>query len=100
MRRGRLIIWRVNLASVPRSRGRAVPRSLAVRDPTLDEIAAAMAKLGLEPKPHPEKRYPMLWFDDSASGYVEAEGSSMKRSRVLVEVAKIIKSSREVGPRS
>lgn len=100
MRRGRLIIWRVNLASVPRSRGRAVPRSLAVRDPTLDEVVAAMAKLGLEPKPHPEKRYPMLWFDDSASGYVEAEGGSMKRSRVLVEVAKIIKSSREVGSRS
>lgn len=85
------------MAAVPRSRGREVPRSLAVKDPSLDEVAKAMAKLGLEPEIHPEKRYPSLWFDDSASGYVmAARTEDVNRRKTLIEIAKLIREGREV----
>lgn len=101
MRRNRLIVWRVNLAAIPRRRGRAVPKNLAIKDPSLEEIADAMRGLGLEPETHPEKRYPSLWFDDSANGYVSAvKNEDAKRRQILIEIARIIKTSREAKARS
>ncbi|GGP20540.1 signal recognition particle [Thermocladium modestius] len=101
MRRNRLIVWRVNLAAIPRRRGRAVPKNLAIKDPSLEEIANAMRRLGLEPETHPEKRYPSLWFDESVNGYVSAvKSEDVKRRRILIEIARIIKTSREAEARS
>ncbi len=54
----------------PRAQGRKVKKGLAINDPDVDQIAAALRKLGLEHKIEREKAYPANWF--------------LKKGRVLV----------------
>ena len=59
---GRSVIWPVYLDSqATRSQGRRVPLSLAVPNPTVDEIVRAARDLGLEPVVE-EKPYPRMWY--------------------------------------
>ena len=55
-------------AAVPRSRGRIVPRDLAVQNPKPEEVAEALKAMGLEYE-YVEARYPALWFDQRGVGY-------------------------------
>lgn len=53
------VIWPAYLdAEVSRSKGRRVPRDLAVPKPTVDEIAAAAGQVGYDAVIEREKTYP------------------------------------------
>ncbi len=65
------IIWTVYFdASRSRSLGRKVPRRLAVKNPSIEDLVHVLQKLNLEFDVYPEKRYPKTWFEDSCKGYV------------------------------
>jgi signal recognition particle subunit SRP19 len=54
-----------------RAQGRKVPKSLAIPEPTLDALAAALKKQGLQFKLEPEKRYPGNWYVGRGRALVE-----------------------------
>ncbi|MGC8982465.1 MAG: signal recognition particle subunit SRP19/SEC65 family protein [Desulfurococcaceae archaeon] len=55
----RIVIYPIYLDStLSRKEGRKVPLSLAIPKPTLEEIAAACEKLGLNPEIEPDKVHP------------------------------------------
>lgn len=73
-RKEKYVVWPAYLdSSLPRRLGRRVPLGLAVRNPSLREIAEAAEALGLNPEVDREARYPRLWW------------SKQHRGRVLVD---------------
>ncbi|MEM1597989.1 MAG: signal recognition particle subunit SRP19/SEC65 family protein [Pyrobaculum sp.] len=72
-KKGGRILWLVYIADVPRSKGRVVPRHLAVEKPTLQEVAKALERLGYKYEVVPDKKYPPLWYDERLRGYVVVE---------------------------
>ena len=95
-RKNYFILWTVNFdAGRPRSKGRKVPLSLAVRSPTIDEIVTAVERLGLRCEVRRDKKYPKAWFEDAPQGYVavyKVEGWS--KARLLREVARVVRQLR------
>lgn len=93
------VIWRINMdSSVSRSNGRVVPRSMAIEKPTIEEIAAALDKLGLKYEVHPEKKHPRHWFDEDLAGCIyvyRVEGYN--RRSLIRRVAQLIKEGRRGG---
>lgn len=90
-KRGGRILWLVYLDStIPRSKGRILPRKLAVPKPTIEEVARALERLGIKYDVYKEKRYPALWFDERAAGYfvVYAEDVKEIARKVAEEIAK------------
>ncbi len=90
-RRGGRILWLVYLDStISRSRGRILPRKLAVPRPAIDEVAKALDKLGIRYEVHKEKRYPALWFDERAAGYFVVYADDVKEvaRKIAEEIAK------------
>ena len=96
MRRRRkfYVIWTVYF-DIERSRGegRKIPKSLAVKCPSVDEIAQILNQLGLKYEIYPDKRYPKTWYDDKCKGYVlvyrdERTPSKMKLLRLIAEKLK------------
>ncbi len=60
----RLVVYLSYLdASKSRSKGRRVPRELAIRKPSLDDVVEAANKLKLDPKVE-DKSYPKNWFEE------------------------------------
>ncbi|MEM0366385.1 MAG: signal recognition particle protein Srp19 [Acidilobaceae archaeon] len=59
----KIVVWPVYIDEiVSRSSGRRIPKSKAVRKPTIDEIKNAAELLGLNPQIE-EKSYPREWWD-------------------------------------
>lgn len=76
-----------------RSEGRKVRRSMAVNDPTVDLLAKAVEKLGLQFKIERDKAYPGNWW--SKKGRILVERSMPKSEliqRVASELAKLHRS--------
>lgn len=84
--------------SKSRKEGRRVPRSLAVQNPSIDEIATVARELGLNPEILPESKYPR---DSTTSGrvvvnkYVSKQKTLQLIARALRE--RRLKSSNERG---
>ena len=95
-RKNYYVLWTINFdAGRSRSQGRKVPLSLAVKSPTIDEVAMAVERLGLRFEVAREKRHPRAWFDEGVQGYVavyKVEGWT--KSRLLREVAKVLRQIR------
>ncbi len=93
LEKGRTIVWVVYFdAERSRSEGREVPKSLAVKKPTLEEVVKAARELGLNPEPVPGKKHPRAWWD-GPQGYVIVDKVA-PRYRLLKEIAKKIKELR------
>lgn len=73
-----------------RAEGRKVSRSLAIDQPTLDMVALAVKKLGLEHKVESDKAYPGNWYAHGGRVLVEKK---MKKAQLLVKVAELMKRS-------
>lgn len=98
-RKKSIILWTVFFdSSRPRSLGRKVPRSLAIRCPTVEELEEAVKALGFEYEVHKDKKYPRTWFQDSCQGYVRIYKSpdmSITRTKLLKMVAEKLKEIRQ-----
>ncbi len=89
---GKKVIWPFYFnIHLKRSGGRRVPKSLAVEDPKLEEIARAVKTLGFEYEVDYEAKYPAYWWRDSGRVMVK---TPMKKEELLKKVAEIIKNNR------
>lgn len=70
------------------SEGRKVPKNLAVREPSLNEIAKALKKLKLQHTLEKNKSYPKKWYEKT--GRIIVENKKSKRE-TLKEIADKIK---------
>lgn len=73
-----------------RAEGRRVSRALAVQNPTLDKIAAAIRLLGLEFKIEADKAYPKSWYNRSGRILVE---NTLPKTELLRKIAQKIPKS-------
>jgi signal recognition particle subunit SRP19 len=81
---GYWIIWAVYFdSSKSRGYGRKVPRSFAVKSPTIDELVKAVSNLGLEFEVYRDKKYPSTWFD-GPHGYVAVKKKNGLKKRELI----------------
>ncbi|MEZ0248308.1 MAG: signal recognition particle subunit SRP19/SEC65 family protein [Thermoproteus sp.] len=90
-KRGGRILWLLYIdATVPRSRGRILPKRVAVPRPTVEEVAKALDRLGLKYEVYRDKRHPALWFDERGAGYVLVYADDLKEiaKKVAEEIAK------------
>ncbi len=67
------------------SEGRRVPRALAVKKPTLDEVAEAARRAGYEVIVDREAKHPAHWFDSVGRVLVVTEE---KKTVVIRKIAK------------
>ncbi len=74
------------------SRGRRVPRSLAVRRPDLEEVAEAARRAGYECIVDGEARHPATWFEYRGRVLVVTDE---RKTTVLRRVAKELKALRK-----
>ncbi len=98
-RKDKYVVWPAYLdASLPRRLGRRVPLELAVRSPSLREIAEAAEALGLNPEVDEEARYPRLWWSKPHRGRVLVDKRGSKEE-VLRAIAAEVKKRRARGRR-
>jgi signal recognition particle subunit SEC65 len=81
----RLVIWLDYFDSErKRSEGRRVPLNSCSRSPTLEELALACTRLGLQPEPQ-AARYPQA--PSRLSGYVSI-GKTAKKQPTIIQIAR------------
>lgn len=71
-----------------RSEGRRLPKSLCVRNPSLDLIAKGALILDLEYEIYEGKAYPANWA--AKRGCVRVERGKMPKTAILPEIGKIL----------
>ncbi len=69
--------------NLPRSRGRRLPVSLAVENPTLEEIQMAARKLNLDVELRPDAAYPRNWWERRGMALVKKDGSKLSTLKSL-----------------
>ena len=86
-RREGYVLWLAYFdASQPRSKGRRVPRHLAVEKPTLAELVEAVRRAGFQVvAAEADAKYPALWYELQGRVIVKA---SAKKSQVVKAVAR------------
>ncbi len=93
-----IIIWTVFFdSSRSRNLGRKVPRSLAVRYPTVEELEEAIRELGFEYEVEKDKKYPKTWYLDTCQGYVriyKKPDMNVTRTKLLKMIAQKLKEIR------
>ncbi len=81
------MVWTVYFdRSVPRSRGRKVPKRIAVDNVRISDIVQAVAQLGYRYEVRAEKRHPANWFDERKWGYVVVY-TDKRKGELLREIA-------------
>ena len=79
------ILWTVYFdANKSRGNGRKVPKSMAVKSPTIDELVKAVSNLGLEFEAYADKKHPSNWFD-GPHGYVAVRKRGGLKKRELIK---------------
>lgn len=73
------------------SEGRKVPKDIAVKDPTLNDIERALKRMGLPMTIERDKSYPGKWYEKS--GRVIAE-SDKRKPELLRDICEEIKKMR------
>ncbi len=92
-KRGGRILWLVYIDStIPKSRGRIVPRGQAVSKPTVDEVRRALETLNYQYQFF-SKKYPALWFDERAQGYFVVK-TDERIKQLALKVAQVVKTLR------
>ena len=87
-----LILWPSYFDSTrSRASGRRVPKSLAVQNPTSEEILAAVKAIGLKATLHPDKSYPAFWWEHGGCVSVE---KSLAKTELISKVAPRLKQMR------
>ncbi|MCG2863739.1 MAG: signal recognition particle subunit SRP19/SEC65 family protein [Vulcanisaeta sp.] len=82
---GYWIVWTVYFDSTKsRKNGRKVPRSIAVKAPTIDELVKAATNLGLEFEVYNDKKHPASWFE-GPYGYIAVKKREGLRKRELIK---------------
>ena len=88
-----LVLWPSYFDSArSRARGRRVPKSMAVQNPTSEELFAAVKTLGLSAKVHAGKSYPGSWWEKGGCVSVE---KSLKKTELIGKVAPRLKQMRQ-----
>ncbi len=89
IKRGYYILWPLYFdKSKSRSRGRRVPKNLAVNRPSAWEIYEAVKSLGLEAVLEADKRHPFTWFENRGRVLVKIDGVNTNKTKLLYRVAK------------
>ena len=90
---GKKVIWPsyFNL-HIKRSRGRRVPKSLAVENPKLPEIFRAVKSMGLEYEVDYEAKYPSHWWREEGRVLVRTDE---RKEELLRKIAEEIKKNRK-----
>jgi signal recognition particle subunit SRP19 len=84
-----IILWPSYFdASKSRATGRRVPKSLAVQNPTSQELLEAVKAIGLEATLLPDKAYPRSWW--GREGCVSVE-KTLKKTELIEKVAPKLK---------
>lgn len=90
--KGKIRIWPLYFDStVSRGKGRKVSRNLSIRSPNLEEIVEASEEMNLNPITENEAYHPKNPW--KKTGFVLVD-EKMKKTRVLVEIARIVKEKR------
>lgn len=91
--RDHIIIWPEYLDSRrTRSEGRKVPLSIAVKKPTVEEIAKVLKAMGIEPVIELDKKYPRSWW--SSRGRIKVRKNTIKKYELLKKLCIKIRESR------
>ncbi|MBY9014751.1 MAG: signal recognition particle protein Srp19 [Candidatus Lokiarchaeota archaeon] len=72
-----------------RSKGRRIPKKYAIEKINTNDILKAAKRLGYEAHYEKGYQYPKTWWDDP--GRVSIDTKGVKKSKVLIDVAKEIK---------
>ncbi|RLG22978.1 signal recognition particle protein Srp19 [Methanosarcinales archaeon] len=81
----RYVVWPAYLdGRYTRRMGRRIPRKIASKDVSVEEVLEASKKLGLEAVIEEDKSYPRSWWEHSGRVVIE---TSKKKSEVLREIA-------------
>ncbi|MEM2876026.1 MAG: signal recognition particle subunit SRP19/SEC65 family protein [Candidatus Bathyarchaeia archaeon] len=75
-----------------RSQGRRIPKRLAIKAPTIDEISEAAEKLGLKIKIYHKKAYPKTPYEKTGLVLVLEK---KRRNEFIKEIAETILQNRE-----
>lgn len=73
-------------SSIPRSRGRRIPRNIAIPKPRIEEIIEAAEELGLNPK-YEESAYPKHWWIKGRI-VVDKVGSKLNTLKLIAQKIK------------
>lgn len=84
-----IVLWPEYFDSrLSRSRGRRLPRSLCVEDPSLDMISKGAVLLDLEFEICEDRSYPKDWH--TKRGCVRVEKGKMKKTEILPAIGKVL----------
>ena len=90
--RNKWVIWPIYFdADASRLEGRRVPKELAVKNPTADDILKAAKKLGLAAIKEEKAAYPSRWWRKEGSVLV---GKKFSKTATIRQIAEIIKQSK------
>ncbi len=78
-----------------RSQGRRVPRELAVKAPSAEEVARAAREAGYDAFVEDGVRYPRVWWLSEGRVVVEKKGKS--KTKIIREIAEIMVRRRSKG---
>jgi signal recognition particle subunit SRP19 len=82
------VVWVLNFDSTrSRGNGRRIPLNLALRNPTIEELAKAASSLGLDFEVHPEKMHPRAWFE-GPGGCLFIKKGGLRKTMLLRNLAK------------
>ncbi|MCS7098628.1 MAG: hypothetical protein NZ922_06590 [Candidatus Methanomethyliaceae archaeon] len=88
------IIWPQYLNSrFSRSRGRRVPRKMAVESPSIEEIFNACKELGLDAIIERDKCFPRTPWDKSGRVLVKGMNGKLK---ILLKVCEVLRKNRQI----
>jgi signal recognition particle subunit SRP19 len=88
----RVILWPSYFdINKTRSEGRKVSRSLAIERPTLDELAKAVAMLGIPFDADKSAAYPRSWWEKAGRVFVR---KAANKGKLIVSVAKNLRKVR------
>lgn len=83
--RDMIVLWPTYFnAECTRSEGRKVQKKIAIKSPSVEDIAAAVKSLGLRFKVEEDKSYPTFWWKKEGRVLVEKKNS---KSKLIKEIA-------------
>lgn len=94
---GKIVVWPAYLDSrKPWSKGRRVPRRIAVEAPKTGELAEAAKKLGLEPEIVEKAALPHTWWEKT--GYILIIKKGKNKIELFRDIATQVSSMRKITP--
>jgi signal recognition particle subunit SRP19 len=89
MNRDEIIVWPVYFdVSKSRKEGRRIPKSFAIKSPSIDDIFNACIKLGLEAIIEHDKAFPRTPWEKS--GRIIIKKTTKKKSEIILEISEIL----------